>query len=154
MFYDLEEFTDRFVSTPGNIGLITYENKAARESFLNRFEVLLSGIEDDEKRAFVRIDASIFSAEEFHKEIMSISDAENHKRTILVVTNVDPLLPTGGRILNGCRERLTRFMVIIVLRENSLRNFQISAPDLMGLIGSYFASAEQMAEPIYEDDIL
>ena len=70
MFYDLEDFVDRFVSTPGNIGLITYENKAAQQSFINRFESLLSDIGDDEKYAFVRIDASIFSGDEFHEEIL------------------------------------------------------------------------------------
>ncbi len=154
MFYDLEEYVYRFVSTPGNIGLITYGDKNFRHSLLNRFESILV---NNEQYEFVQIDVSIYSAEELHKEIVLNSDSENSDKVIIAIVNADLLLPKGigGTILNGCRERLTLFKAtIIVIKENSLRSFQIAAPDLMGLVGSFFVRAEQMAEPVLEDGIL
>ncbi len=154
MFYDLEEYVDRFVSTSGNISLITYENKNLRQSMLNRFESI---IVNNEQYEFVQIDASIYSIEELHKKIVLNSDSTNNDKVIIAIVNTDLLLPKGigGTILNGCRERLTLFKAtIIVISESSLRTFQIAAPDLMGLVGSFFVSAEQMAEPVLEDDIL
>ncbi len=100
---------------------------------------------------------SIYSAEELHKEIVLNSDSENSDKVIIAIVNADLLLPKGigGTILNGCRERLTLFKAtIIVIKESSLRSFQIAAPDLMGLVGSFFVRAEQMAEPVLEDGIL
>ncbi|OQX95954.1 hypothetical protein B6I21_02725 [candidate division KSB1 bacterium 4572_119] len=156
MFYDLADYIERIVSTSGNIGLITYEDKNLRQSLLNRFE---SMIENDEQYEFIKIDASIHSIEGLHEKIVLESESAKRDKVIIAIINADLLLPNGigGTILNGCRERLTLFKAtIIVISESLLRYFQIAAPDLMGLVGSFFASAEQMTEPVLdiEDDIL
>lgn len=154
MFYDLEEYADRFVATPGNIGLITYGDKYLRQPLLNRLESIFVNNEQNE---FVEIDASIYSSEDLHKEIVSTSNSMKSDKTIITIVDADLLLPKGigGTILNGCRGRLIFFKAtIIVIRESSLRSFQIAAPDIMGMVGSFFARAEQMAEPIFEDDII
>lgn len=156
MFYDLKDYVNRIVSTSGNIGLITYRDRNLRQSLLSRFESI---IENDEQYEFVQIDASTYSIEELHEKIVLSSNLANKNRIIIAIVNADLLLPAGigGTILNGCRERLTLFRAaIIVISERLLRSFHIAAPDFMGLVGSFFASAEQMAEPVsdLEDDIL
>ncbi len=157
MFYDLEDYVDRIVSTSGNIGLITYKDRDLGQSLLSRFESI---VEKDEQYEFVQLDAATYSIEALHEEIVLNSNLANRDRIIIAIVHADLLLPAGigGTILNGCRERLTLFKAaIILINESFLRSFQIAAPDLMGLVGSFFASAEQMAEPIFldiEDDIL
>ncbi len=154
MFYELEEYVDRIVSTHGSIGLITYGDKTLRQSLLNRLESILV---NSKQHDFIQIDASIYSAEELHEKIVLNSDLPNNDKAIAAIVNADLLLPEGigGTILNGCRERLILFKAtLIVISESSLRFFQIAAPDLMGLVGSFFVRAEQMAEPISEDEIL
>ena len=154
MFYDLEEYVNRIVSTDGSIGLITYGDRNLRQSLLNRLESILV---NNKQYEFVRLDASIYSAEDLQKKIVLHSDLTNSDKVMVAIVNADLLLPKGigGIILNGCRERLILFKAaIIVISESSLRFFQIAAPDLMALVGSFFVRAEQMAEPISEDDIL
>jgi hypothetical protein len=154
MFYDLEEYVDRIVSTHGSICFITYGDKNLRQSLLNRLESIVMNKKQYE---FVQIDAFKYSAEDLHEKIVSNFDSTNNDKLIVAIVNADQLLPKGigGKILNGCRERLTLFKAtLIVISESSLRFFQIAAPDLMGLVGSFFVRAEQMAEPILEDDIL
>lgn len=156
MFYDLEEFMTRFISTPGNLGLITFEKKHVQMSFVNRVKKLLPAVQGHKKKyKFVQIDASKLSADEFSKEIVMNSNVPDYQKIILAMMNLEPLLPLGGTILNGYRGCLTQISgVIIMLRSNSLQNFLKAAPDIANLIGSYFASAEQMAEPISEDEVL
>lgn len=157
MFYDLEDYVNRIVSNSGNIGLITYNDIDLRKSLLSRFESI---IENGEQYTFVQIDASICSVEELHEKIVLKSNLPDKDNLIIAIVNADQLLPMGigGTILNGFRERLTLFKAtIIVISESFLRPFQIAAPDLMGLVGSFFARAGQMAEPVVldtEDDIL
>lgn len=152
MFYDLEEYVDRVILADGSIGLITYGDKNLRQSLSNRLESIVM---NKKQYGFVRIDVS--DSEDLHKEIVSNSDLMNNDKLIVAIVNADLMLPKGigGKILNGCRERLTLFKAtLIVISESSLRFFQIAAPDLMGLVGSFFVRAEQMTEPIFEDDIL
>lgn len=155
MFYDLEEYVRRIVSTHGNIGIITYGDKNLPQSLLNRLESIIA---NNKQHEFVRIDAAdTYSAEELHKEIVLNSNSANNNKFIVIIVNADRLVPEGigGTILNGGRERLILFKAtIIVISENLLRSFQIAAPDLMGMVGSFFVRAEQMAEPVLEDDIL
>ncbi len=154
MFYDLEEFMTRFISTSGNIGLITFEKKHVQMSFVNRVKRVLPTVQGHTKYKFVQIDASKLSADEFSKEIVMNSNVPDYQKIILAMMNLEPLLPLGGTILNGYRGCLTQMTgVIIMLRSNSLQNFLKAAPDIANLIGSYLASAEQMAEPISEDEV-
>ncbi len=144
MILTVTELRDRLLETPNAFGIVTYSTESSRNTFLTRFSNALVGC----KSAGI----STISGEGLsHTELPSVVVEEiaktDPKVTILVLTGIESMLPQGAIVLNGLREKLVDCRaVLILLRKDRLRDFQLHAPDLMSLVGTFFLRAEAIGE--------
>lgn len=151
MFLDLEDFIDHFLCSSETLCLITYDKPRTLEPFLSRLKNVFS----EKQQKISTTDVSEYGIDEFCKKITDTLNLSDSQNLFLLMSGLEPLLPGSGTVLNGFREGLTQFMgIIILLRADRLRDFEKNAPDLMSLVNSFFIRAEQMPEPITEDEDL
>lgn len=151
MFLDMEDFINCFLCSPETVSLVTYERQETLKPFLSRL------IREFSKNSlkFQEPDVSEDNIDEFCKKITTHLHVPDSQNVFLILSGLEPLLPYSGTILNGFREKLSQFAgIIILLRRNRLRDFEKAAPDLMSLVRSFFIRAEQIPEPITEDQVL
>jgi hypothetical protein len=66
-----------------------------------------------------------------------------------VISEIEPLASTVGRVLNGYREWLRSLRgLVLCVRENRLRDVSLEAPDLLDWIGPLMGRAEDLGPPL------
>ena len=85
-------------------------------------------------------------SDSFRKELLSCMARSHLNRRCLLIHRIEPLASAAGRILNGSREKLGAYrVVVVVIRDNRKRDFLLECPDLMDWVGTCVARAEDLA---------
>jgi hypothetical protein len=140
MILTVADFADRLLETPNVFGIVTFSTESSCSNFLTRFSGALVGRQN---ATISTVSAEGMSHTELASTVVEAIAKTDPKVTILILTGIEPMLPQGAIVLNGLREKLAVCMaVLIVLRRDRLRDFQVHAPDLMSLVGTFFLRAE------------
>lgn len=152
MYVDLREFAESVLLRSPSVALVTWQTPVASESFSRRLNKALKTA--DGNAVLTKVDASTFDSAAFDEAVRRTLAKRDAARRCVLLSGMEPLASSAGRILNGYRERFSEFRALIVLlRANGKRDFMLECPDLMDWVGTRVARAEDLLPPLAKRDI-
>jgi len=149
---ELNQFFSRLLTRRPAAALVTWESRAALESFTLRLPDAVASSSPGatvSEIAGAELDSATFA------EVLAAELTEpNAANRVLLIREIETLATKAGRILNGFRERLAFVRAtVVVMREDRSRDFRSASPDWMDWVGTFVIRAEDVAPPLTLDDV-